>query len=295
MKKTLTFLFGVVCCTLFNNASAQNQPYVGVNLGYGLGAVPAYLGSNYSSPNDSTWNDEIIYGSLGKGLTGGIRIGAPICESADLELNFGGWHGKKYTFTDNSNYFGTDVNSTMTINSCGWLFEPMIRFRPCHDQDDRLSWYTRQGFLLALGGKNTVVTNSTSTSTFFTNTSTQTQIEKANMGFGYSGALGAEYKLNDNMSLNLETQFRGFNLSWKSSTITDYSSVSTSGGQSTTVTLADLTVAQKETVYKKSTNNDDNTNGSDETKPTVESQEYKPYSSWGFRIGFAIYFGGGTR
>lgn len=288
MKKIFTILFMLAFIVGINRTQAQIQFGTGINFGYGCGAAIQEVNSNYNSDSSGAFTDEGIYASYGAGLHGALLLQAKICNMGDAELNIGGFKGKKITYTDYESYGDGDYFSeTGTEGACGWFLEPMVRLHTVNE--GKCNFYARQGVHVGVGIKNkfsgTTINNY---GTFYNNTTEWSGVERGNIALGYTGELGASYAPNDNYEFNLGVYYRGVNVSWKSSSLETYSQTITTQIGTLVSGIDSLDENQREVLYQRTITDKDN---EDPDKPSVQLQEFKPYSSYGIRIGFIYQFG----
>ncbi len=286
LKSIFCFLFLISFGTV--NTQAQLRLGTGLNLGYGCGAVIDYLSSNYTEDSAGNFTDEVIYGSHAAGLNFGLLLQARICDFGDAEFGFGGFNGRKYTFTSHESYGVNTVNNEIeTQKASGWYLEPMVRLHT--NNEGKINYYIRQGLFIGMGIKNKITNVSTyEVDTFYSQMIDWKAVDRGRIAIGYTGELGVAYNPNSNYEFNLGVNFRGVNVSMKTRSITDFTQTSMTGSITTVSGIDTLDVNQKETIYKKIVTDTDNITNE---LPSVQLMDYHTYSTWGIQLRFIYHFG----
>lgn len=194
MKKLL-----VICVLLLCSVSwaAAQSPYVRFNAGYSLGTASEYLGSEIEAGGNITEK----YGSLGQGVNSGLGVGYYLNEHVAAELGFSYLLGRKYEFKQVNNT-GTRTDN---MTGRGLFFIPGLVLSTDFEAD--VAPYARVGLIIALPS---ILTEEESVSTLpgvGTLTSENKERHHGGLSLGFSGALGIQYKLGDNLALFGEAQF----------------------------------------------------------------------------------------
>lgn len=279
-------------------SSGDTMPNFG---GYGF---YGRVGLGYSLPHAGNYNSGIRYGgspisgsevfntstgvrtvdlnkaSYSSGVTGVVAGGYMFNPHIGFELGIGiNVAPKKYEFT-------YQQEDTMGVN-LDHLFEsysrrsvnimPAIVVSTGSDKD--FSAYGRAGLVLPIGGKMTGITTTTNHMT--NDVSVEEELFDFYMSKGLQGAVGAEYKLSDNLGLWAEINGTSLTRYTKSSEIVAY----TING---TDQLSLLTTDQRQTQYEYQSTFDPATNTA--TQPGKAPVASMPYSNWGIVFGASLRF-----
>lgn len=272
MKKLFTliavtiFSFGIV-----NGIIAQGL-YVGVNAGYALKLASA-TDQNVNSSINTTY--EAVNYSLGKGLDFGLNVGYMMNANVGAELGVSYLLGGKTTFEDNSTYGTSKVD----------IKGKMLRLVPAiviATGMEKINPYAKLGLIIGIGSIK--YTGHVTTSSAFKSGGPGdfVQKNKGGVAIGVMGAVGADFTLNDMLSVFAEINVEGLSYAPTKGELTEYK-------ENGVDKLADLSVNAKKFEYvKKYSSNENNS-------PDVASKrlrEKSPFSSVGLNVGIKIKLGG---
>ena len=271
--------------------AAIAQPYVKAFGGYSRGTAGSNVG-NTVVITTTGYSQKAVTGTYGNFIGGGLGFGYGINEHVALELGVTYGAGKT-TQLDETNPAGT----TSIISK-----STQIRVIPAVviSAGGSLSPYGRFGLVLPVGGSTNTEIDAKSAGAAapgitYSNVTTGTIESKGQFSVGFNGALGASFKLSDNLSLFAEVETTTLSIAGKSNTYTAYNSTTTFSSvlPTDTETLAEWTTSQKETVFVDEITNTSNTEDNDnfdEKKPTEELRDRSNYSSFGVNVGVKFGF-----
>ncbi|TXI85498.1 MAG: hypothetical protein E6Q37_06250 [Crocinitomicaceae bacterium] len=234
----------ILSAALFFAAYGVNAQglYGDVSVGYGLGAPNYVMGTNeyrdFGDPSKNT--EENIYGSIGQGLNLALTPGYMINEHFGLELGINYFMGAKKR-VEEFNSSNDKVYSFRDAQSNQLRLIPSLVVSS--GTSNKLSVYAKGGLMIPVLGVTNISIEGSSTTNFVTYTKSEVETEfKGKVSLGFRGALGVNYKLNDNMSLFGELQQTNLFIKQDKNTIVSYKV----NGSDIMNTLTD---EQKETVY----------------------------------------------
>lgn len=209
MKK---FFFTVIAVLSGTAAMAQGGS-VAVNIGYGLGTPSEVLGTDSQPGNETN-----IYGTYGSGLNFGITPGYMLTEHFGMEIGL--------------NYFmGTEVMNGKYTNSDGtyesYVKSNQFRILPnlvVSSGGDVMSVYAKVGLVLPVTGTTFSRAEDSGAGALsgFGTAATFKAETKGQFSLGYSGAIGGNYNLSDNLSLFAELSGNYLRIKGKSTSYTEY-------------------------------------------------------------------------
>lgn len=288
MKTKINLQLAMLFIALFIGANTFAQGlYVNAGAGYGFPAACFLLEEDYTinSGNEfATWDYEIVKGSgsFGKGILPGIAVGYMFNKNIGAELGIGYLLGGKIKSKDQEIYsYGTETTETT-------LKGTMLRFTPALKMtvgDGNIKPYMRAGLVVGAAGKVKVTENYTGPDGEKSNTEEQETEYKGGISLGFSGALGADIMLSDNIGFFAELGVITQSWAPKTGEITKY----TVNGVDK---LGELDTFEKETEFVDSFSN---SSGSfDENSPMKSLKVYMPFSSFSINVGVKIALGGGS-
>jgi hypothetical protein len=276
MKIKILFL-SVISFVAVSSLKAQG-PYAGFGIGYGLPFPATVLGNNSSSNSaGNSFSIENVRGSYGSGLNFGVYVGDMISEQVGFELGINYLMGHKYMFEND------DATPPGSDNISDEMFARSLRLTPSLRVGfgtGTIRGYMRGGF--AIGVMNTVTDNTTETATSpgATDVWVESFVYRGGISFGFSGALGMQIPISDNMSFFAEASDYFVNWSPKEGELTE----STLNGSDQ---LGSMTTDQKQYEFVDEVNQSMNTSSS---QPTQQLKFYFPMSSFGLNIGLHFAF-----
>ncbi|HLG35354.1 MAG TPA: outer membrane beta-barrel protein [Bacteroidia bacterium] len=240
----------VMLSCAFNNASAQGA-YVTAGLGYGLPSPTTVIGTT-----TSTTSAENILGSYGKGINFGVGVGYMFTENIGAEIGFSYLSGAEYEYTILDSAF------LQTGHTSGKIMRLMPALKVTAGKDNFL--YAKFGLVLGFGGE----IKSDLAGSFGGFTISQNATSEGGSSMGWVAALGADFPINDMISIYAE--LNSISQTWAPDKSTNI------------VTLGSLTTTVN-TTY------DDQVSA---TSTNASLKEYLPFSSFGINAGVKIAFGG---
>lgn len=255
MKKII--LSGVAVISL-TAAMAQN-PYVNVSVGYGLGLPGEPLGTNSTTASNGDKTAENVYGTFGQGLSIGLAPGYFINEHFGAELGFNYFMGSKIDASTVSTPYGT---ATTTVHSSQIRMTPTLVFRT---GSEGLYGYAKTGVVMPLTGTTFAKVEDTGAAGPGTSKTVETETKGA-FSYGFSGAIGINYTINDMFSVFGEANAVQLRINAKSTTITSY----TANGADV---LSMMTTYDKETTYQDELNNSSNNSAYNSNYSTSSAKE----------------------
>jgi len=272
MKKILIALTIIMFSTSFIIAGQiQIRPMVG----YGFGVHQRETGTEQVIDTSGvTTKNENIYYSGGAGLNFGLGILIGLTENLGVELGGGyvlGSEKEVYKETDNST---SPVTTEVYKNKSSYI--PIDITLKIKGKSDQIIPYIGFGPTIAVGGK--IIT--TYSMEQGSNTAEKEWETTFNTGFGWNAVLGADYKINDSISLSLALALHTVGLKAEKQKMTKY----TVNGKDV---LGTLTTRDKETEYKEDDSSDDPTNPN---APAIDRTSVTSFSSLDIKLGVAIGF-----
>lgn len=253
--------------------TAFSQFYVSLGTGYTMGMPSSNLGTK-----ETDSKIENVYGTFGTGLNAKLNVGYFFNENLGFDLGLTYLMGSEQEVYS---YSGSGGSETQKATATAIGLAPTLVYK----WDNGL--YGKFGFATKIGGKVDVdqYEKNIISSTMYSETNAKAEIN-GKMPLGFTGAMGYQFNLSDNLNLFLEMEYLGINVKRDKKTVTEYETKVYAGGSLIqTVTLAQLTAEQKETIYV-----DEITSSS---PANYELTTMSPYSSFGFNIGIKYTFGGG--
>ena len=267
MKKNLLLVIAI----LFTGTLSA-QFYISAKVGYGFGAQKTVLGqtSTYGTSSENNW------GSLGQSFAPALKLGFLANDNLGFELGLNYFMGAELTAYDVTTPLGS-LMATAKSNQ--------FRIIPSFVYKTDIGIYGKFGLVLPVSGSTVVNMEETEVATA---TTTNTEITTYGMfSVGYSGVVGYNLSLNDNMNLFFELEYLGLNIKANNSEVT-----------ALIINEADNLLGMDE--YTKKTefvdkltpisNNEEWNTNFDRSKPKEELRTVKGYSSFGINVGFTYSF-----
>jgi len=268
MKKNL--LLGLM---LLVATGLSAQMYVGLGFGYHGAANNEAMGTS-SNANGDVSN---VYGTMGNGFLVDLKFGYMFNDYWGFELGINSLFGAK-------NLIKEDLQIPTGFTSYedkSYAQSNMFRLMPQLVFKTDMGIYSRIGFIVPVGGKTMIYQDVSYTMKNGTSGTTSVEAEShGSFTFGFTGALGYGFDLNDNMMLFGELQYIGLRIYGKTRTLTKYEI----NGKDQ---LGNMKTIQKETEYVDQVLKNDNT---DMDKPFKSLKGAAPYSSFGLNIGLVYKF-----
>lgn len=289
--KTIKLTTLILLATLGTAQLQAQKVYVDVNVGYAL-PLKGDLGdessvSNYSS-NDQTGASSYsttytsVNSSLGKGLNFGGSVGYMFNENLGFELGLNYIIGSEFKIEDIENNSYTDITGTTYNTTDKYTYSissNMFQIAPTlvlSTGFDKFTPYAKMGFVMGFGK---IISEQEYTSTNY-GTSNFNSESSGGMGLGFSGSIGAQYALNERISLFSEMKFMSFSYAPKKSITTEYT-------QDGIDQLPGMTTSQKETEFLKEYTEDSTIN---DNEPSKTTKFYAPYNNIGLNFGVKFSF-----
>ena len=260
--------------------------YVRATLGYHLGVSGDVLGTstNVSSTGSTTVSNNV--GTAGGGLAFGLAGGYFFNENIGIDLEAYYLLGSK-----------TRASSTTAPNfeSYNDIYTRQIRIAPAlvlRASGEKIRPYARVGLLLPVGGKTVSEEfEKVTAGTAGYENKKMTEV-RGRLSLGFTGAFGAEYSLNEKMSLFAELNYAGVRVNANTAEITE--DMRTNSDGSTVNNLENAPTIQREIRFVNEVNSGTNTPGVgqniDATKPVEILGRNSNFSSLGLRVGIVYGF-----
>ena len=195
MKKII--ISAVLIYMSINCANAQGI-YFGFDGGYGFAAAKsAYQNTSQTNVNGAvftTYTNKTY--SYGKGINLGLYFGNMFSKHIGLELNANYLTGSKYTLT--SGNIGSTNPETETMKGRMFRLTPAIKIVA---GEKKIHPYLKAGFIIGLGTKIIEEDNSTQTVSQVTYTTEKTKEYTGGICYGFHGAIGINFMVDDMTSL----------------------------------------------------------------------------------------------
>lgn len=293
MTKSITIgLIAISLCTSLS-LQAQDKPakrfYLKAAGGYFFSVSPGqfpkvgaydpretYQTYNTTTGATTVTSDKVLTGSYGAGVRGGLTAGFDINNYVAVELTANYYHSKnnlmthQVTTAEGSSTVLGSVESNGHVNAID--LAPSIVLNPA--SKGKFNPYVRIGVVVPVWGRLYIETagyrasSVTGAPTLMSQVSVQRkEAVKPNMTIGFQGALGVTYKLGNNLSLFLETEYRNVPVQSKSKEVTEYAEtlkvINVTNGATvsgpTSRGLNDLSTAERYTDYQTTVNTSSNT------------------------------------
>lgn len=219
MKKIIQLL--TLCLILSNITYAQNKSssgfYIGAHGGYnekfggtrGVSFINLVMGIPFLTVDQNDTYIETVSFSYGKGINAGLNFGYMFNDHFGVEL------GADYFMGSNNTFENKSGSSTATYKTKGQMIQlsPMV---VASTGGDKISGYTKVGLIVGIAGKVIddyyAVEPSGYESVVFERT--------GGLGLGFTVAGGAEFGINETLSLFSEINFKNLAYSPKKGEIT---------------------------------------------------------------------------
>jgi hypothetical protein len=261
-----TMLVILITCLFSGNLFAQGL-YVNVNAGYGSGINKSTISDLTETATTYTYNQKSL--SFGKGINFGGAIGYMFTKNMGAEL------GLSYLIGGKSKSTGTYLDRTESSTYDG----KMLKINPSFiftAGTGKFNPYAKMGLVVGFGSFNhdysvTYKTDNVNITSYKYN---------GGMALGFSSALGATYKLNNNLSLFGELNLISLSYSPEKGVVTKYTNNGTDLLPSMTMYDNEVDFVDSYTVNRTGT--------TDTTKPRQTIKVPFPFGSFGFNFGIRI-------
>lgn len=282
MKTKINLQLAMLFIAVFIGANTFAQGlYVNAGAGYGFPAACYLMEEDYtfnSTGADATWDYEIVKGSgsFGKGIQPGIIIGYMFNKNIGAELGVSYLLGGKIESKDEyHDFIGTEIRETM-------LKGTMLRFTPALKMtvgDGNVKPYMRAGLVIGALGKIKVTETETETGEYASGNEEREYEYKGGISLGFSGALGADFMLSDNIGLFAELGVITQSWAPKKGELTKYE---VDGVDK----LGEMDTYDKEIEFVDSYS--ESSGSVDENSPMKRLKMYFPFSSFSINVGIRI-------
>ena len=267
-KNINTKLFLIVF-SMITQASFAQKIYVNLNAGYNFNSAPFSSENSMSNGSSSTTYDRVDI-SLGKGANLDAACGYMFDKHFGTELGVSYLFGGTTTLTNNS----TSSKSTTNFSSSMFRIMPSVIMSA---ELGKIHPYAKLGVIVGSGSfTRTVDNNVTSGSTNFTSTKYD-----GGFAFGYFSGFGANYKINEKISLYGEISIISMAYAPNKGEVTE----SKTNGVDM---LPNMTIRDKQTEYSDNYTYDNNSS-SNTSVPRKLTKASLPFSSIGFNLGIRYY------
>jgi opacity protein-like surface antigen len=272
MKK---IVLSITAMLAVSGAMAQG-PYAAFSVGYAGPAAQEQLGTDFNQTSATAYTETNIMGTYGGGIPVSLQLGYMFTEHVGFDLGFNYFMGNEVTISTQKSFLGDDIKTTTK----GYQIRVLPQLVISSGSDNTLGLYSKFGLVLPVAGKTTFQTAGDQF-TFPSTTSILVEGESTGQfSLGYTGSLGANFNLSDNLSLFGELQFINLRIKGDTQTITKYEF----GGQDI---ISNFDKEDLETVYVDELNQDSN---SDSNKPKEELRNSSNYNSFGLNVGIRFKF-----
>lgn len=281
MKK-IALLFLLITAVWF---SAQAQFYVRAGGGYALPVAKQTIGLNTEWTymlNSGTINyiEEDVKDSYGAGFNFNLGVGYNFSKFVGVDLNFSYLMGKTIETSSKEGYDDSFVirSTTMSSEVKSLFITPSIVLTA---GEGTKTPFARFGIIAGLP---TVEGDSVYYDGYALSTTETIWKQKKGASFGFQGAIGMNWVLNNNIKLVTELNFVSMSYAPEERVVTSY----TYNGQDI---MGQLTEYQKKTIYKEQVVSNSGTRPAGD-QPKEEVRVNLPFSSVSFQIGVVYVFGG---
>lgn len=276
MKKPI-IIFSVVLATIVNFQSVHAQgTYLGAGGGYGTGLASQTMTFNETGFLNTDHFYETVKGTYGKGINFGIYAGHAFNPNWSAELGIyylAGGKTKRHYLKESS------ATEDLVLSAKMIRIIPSIRMTA---GDGKIKPYMKIGMVIGAGGKITINDTWTDIGCNCGNTETTWEYSKG-ISLGATGSLGANYTINEKISLFGEMNFIAQSWAPKKGIL----KIATRDGVDQ---LPGKDTNQKEIDFLKSYT----LSGTpDVSEPAKQIKNYSSFSSIGINIGINYSFGGG--
>ena len=261
--------------------------------GWEMSSTEEYINDNVNNLYSSTFTNESVPLSYGKGLNFDVAIGYKFNEFIAGEIGFSYLLGGKTTIEEQrtvKNIYSTHTTET-NFKKTATRYSQMFRLIPSvilSPNFEVFNPYLKVGAVLGFGSiyyeetsESTIKSSQPITPPIPPTTSALSSTSNGGMAFGFQGAFGLEYKMWDAISLIGEVNYIGMSYAPKKS-------VKTKWEENGIDKLTNATVKQKETEYV-----DEriySLNDYNEDEPNQQLSISEPFSSLGFKLGVIFNF-----
>lgn len=289
MAQKIKLIFLSVFFTTITVALSAQNLYFGVQTGYGFAtnAGQANLFNIEDRSGNSTY--EATKGGYGDGVNVAAKVGFHLNKNISFELGANYLSGRTLTHEYGYSYSngGTQVTESniYSYNSRMLQLSPQLVFNA--QNESKLTPYAKVGIAFGLLTNIKNKTEVTNTGGFAGTIKTEyEQTTEGNIPIGLNAALGANYALNEKMSLYTELCLLNMSYAPKMTTMTSYV-------VNDDDVFDNLSTSQKETIYLDMVEIDYNTQ-QDLEKPQEGLKVFIPFSNVSFNIGLRIDLGTAT-
>lgn len=274
-------IFVAVILILITGSVFAQGIYLRAGAGYGLAAATSRIGEKYlhtevyNGINTVTsYSTDVVSASYGAGTNFAFAVGYKFNENFLFDVNVNYLAGKKYETSNVYKYdggtYGYSDEDYFKTSSGGLYFNPSFVFSAGFG---KRAPYGRFGIVVA----SPKITNAESYSSNSDGNVTRniTWVYKNGLALGYQAAIGMNWKINEKLDFYTEADFVSMTYYAKEGEMTKYIYNGTDN-------LAQMTVAQKQILYKKKY---DPQTPYDPASPQVAARVASPFSSFSAQVG----------
>lgn len=260
---------------LLTGAFAQG-PYAALQFGYAMGSSTEMIGTDFNQTSATTYSSKAVYGTYGSGIPISVNLGYMFTQHLGFDLGINYFMGSTVTSDMQKSFLGDDVTTT----SQGYQIRILPQLVVSTGNENSVNFYSKFGLVMPVAGETTFKKEGTT----FTGVNTQSILVEGtstgNFSIGFNGAFGANYSLNENLSIFGELQAINLRVKNATQTLTKYEL----GG---TDLLSSFTTNSIETEYVSELNENSNSSVDEPTKTLGSSTNY---NSFGINLGIKYNF-----
>jgi hypothetical protein len=274
-KNNFIILLTALITVMFSTASFA-QFYTNLNVGYGFGKSTANLDYwgfyNYTQNSSTTYTEEQIFLSLGKGLNFGVTVGNMFNEHVGAELGINYLLGGKSKASDE--YMNGAKTDYVLMARMGRAIPAIV----IAAGTEKIDPYAKFGVVISLGSVKYEIEDNYNSDVF---------IEKwcfnGGVALGFMGAIGAKFPLSDKMRLFAEINTINQSYAPKKGELKE----ATYNGEDQ---LPDLTTREKEIEFVDEITYEYEGGNQSDSEPTKVLKQKFPLGSVGINFGLEIRF-----
>lgn len=273
-------------CFLQSNLLAQDF-YLRVGAGYAFPMARGNFNVDHQA-NSNTFSDKFLGGSYGQGVRFDLTAIYYYNDkwSGEFGYEFNLSPRKLYNRQDLTDYFLETYTKAVTQYlkpAVAYHFDPILI-----KEKERLIPYAKMGLVIPVSVKVNAETSVRGEITDGNYAVDQKETFRHIFSVGFLTGIGANYSINDFITLFAEVEYRNLGTRVKRSYLTDYKSVRTTQDKTETRYLYNLSTSEKESLYHKEIDGNSNVNVNPEyntTEPTDKLTFYQPLSNFAINVG----------
>jgi hypothetical protein len=276
MKKNILITVLAALITTMLSTGSYGQLFTNLNIGYGLGKstsnLPFWGFHNYTQNSVTSYTEEQIFLSLGKGLNFGATIGNMFNEHVGAELGFNYLMGGKSKASDE--YMNGAKTDYVLMARMGRVIPAVV----IAAGGEKIDPYAKFGVVISLGSVKYEIEDNNNG-----NVSIDKWCYSGCVALGFMGAVGAKFPLSNNMRLFAEINTINLSYAPKKGELKE----STVNGEDR---LPDLSTREKEIEFVDQITYDYEGGNQSDSDPTQILKQKFPLGSVGINLGLEIWF-----